>query len=223
MTISSLSKLMIETHAKLPIFSKINWLGRQVLALGKSLYSQLVNITNLFYHIIKAHAKEALITLTATTVSLVIYYNRKPLKTFLKSLYPETQKTIHQQKTKAFLQQFSKGLETIQKLLPNLENTISLLETNISIINAYQESLIEKRNQIKKDFIAIKECSTDFNPLQPTIIQPKETYELLEKRILALQELETSIQDLIIRAQEFIKNTNEIKEGYHQLSNPFTP
>lgn len=68
----------------------------------------------------------------------------------------------------------------------------------------------------------MKECSVEFNSPQIKIIQPKVICELLEKRISVLQELNTSIQALITRAQEFINNTSKITEDYHQFSNPFT-
>ena len=207
MSVQSISNLAEEPSTQPFIRPKVEWIGRQMVMLGKKLYSQLTKITVLFYQIIKTHPKKSLGVLTASIVTLLIYYKRKPLIDFLKSLM-DPEKRHLQQKIEILSKQLSEKLQELQKLFPELESNIAMISTS-------QKNLFDKSSQIKSKHAEIKdELAKLYQPI-PKDTQLKEHVEILEKKRQHLQVLETNIQNLLQDASDY-KNT------LLNLSNPFT-
>jgi uncharacterized protein YoxC len=199
----------------------MNWLGRQISVLGQPLFSLLANVTKLFYRIITTHARKSLAVFTTTVAISVVYSQSKPLIHFLKSLSLGSRKPISEQKITALSQQLSKELGKIQKILPDLENTILSLEATITAITTSQQQLLYKTTLIKQKYSAIKKILVDFNqPLSKTTFC-KELFEQLQTRPLTLQHLKTDIQNLIAEAQKLIAETHLFTKDYPEHFNPF--
>ncbi|PWU16646.1 MAG: hypothetical protein C5B45_00065 [Chlamydiae bacterium] len=170
----------IEAHTK-PALSKIQWLGKQVPTLGKTLYSQLTKITHFFYQIIKTHPKKTLSILVGATITLLVYYKGKTLATYLKSLKKESKEKILQRKINALSTQFadeSKKLEQrfLTKQFLIIGKTIQNISTVQEIINDSihneQLQIVTEHDQIQKDLKKLTELKPHGNalPKEKTIL-----------------------------------------------------
>lgn len=206
MSVQSIINPTIQPSSNPCIRPKVEWLGRQISTMGKKLYSYLAKITVLFYQTIKTHPKKSLAILTATTVTLLVYYNRKPLVTFLKSLKPDPEKQRLQQKVEDLSKQLSEKSQTLQKLLPSIAADIATISTS-------QKALLEESCQIKSKYAEIRDA---FIKLDQDI--PKDTP--LKKHVDILEKKEQTLKSLEINVQKLIKDAANCKNSLNS-SNPF--
>lgn len=202
----------IEIHTKPVILSKIQWLGRQISTLGKTLYSQLTKITYLFYQIIKTHPKKTLAIFAGTTTTLLIYYKGKMLVTFLKSLNKESKEKTLQRTMNTLSKQFSKESKKLERQLFVLEKSVQDIPTAQKTINDSindkQLQIITQYKEIKEGFKKLLECKSPVNAL------PEEKIALLETNIKKLPALNQRIAQLITEI-------NHYKTHLSHVSNPF--
>lgn len=203
MSTQPISNPSLKPHAKPFILPKVQWIGRQILALGKTVYSQLAKITNLFYQTIKTYPKTTLVLLTGTII-LLIYSKRKSLLPFLQL---GSQEKILEQKINDLSEQLSKDLEAQQKQFAILDGNITAISKMQKTIQDKHFQITDKQGQLKKDFDALIE------PM-PKSASSKEKIASLETQIKNLQDFEP-------RIQEFIEETAIYKNNLSDSQNPF--
>lgn len=184
------------------ILPKAKWVGKQISLLGKTIYSQLTKITNLFYQTIKAHSKKTLAILIGSAIILLIYYKEK--SSFLKL---ESQKKTLQQKINDLSKQASGNLEELQK-------QFTLLDRNIIAISSSQKIMQDKHAQIEDKYEKLK---NDFDSLLEPIPQSASS----EEKIVYLETQIKNLQDFEPRIQEFIEETDIYKNNLSDSKNPF--
>ncbi|MGL5627030.1 MAG: hypothetical protein ACRDDW_05915 [Candidatus Rhabdochlamydia sp.] len=204
MSIQPISNPSTKPVTKSFILPKVQWVGRQILVLGKTAYSQLAKITNLFYQTIKTHPKKTLAILAGSIITLLIYYKRKSISSFLKS---GSQEKIFQQKIHELSQQVSEHLEELQK-------QFTLLDGNVITISKSQKTIQDRCVQIEDKYEHLK---NDFDSLIKPISQSASSKE----KIVSLETQIQNLQGFKPRLQELIEETDTYKNNLSHSQNPF--
>lgn len=204
MSIQPISNPSTKPVAKSFILSKTQWVGRQILVLGKTIYSQLAKITNLFYQTIKTHPKKTLAILTGSIITLLIYYKGKSISSFLKS---GSQEKIFQQQIHELSQQLSEHLEELQKQFTLLDGNIITISKSQKIIQDRCVQIEDKYEQLKNDFDAL--------------IEPISQSASSKEKIASLETQIQNLQGFKPRLQELIEETDTYKNNLSHSQNPF--
>ncbi|MGL4539926.1 MAG: hypothetical protein ACRCU0_02995 [Candidatus Rhabdochlamydia sp.] len=204
MSIQPISNPSTKPVTKSFILPKVQWVGRQILVLGKTVYSQLAKVTNLFYQTIKTHPKKTLAILTGSTITLLIYYKGKSVSSFLKS---GAQEKILQQQIHELSQQVSENLEELQK-------QFTLLDGNIKVISKSQKTIQNRCTQIEEKYEQLK---NDFGLSVEPIPQSASSKEKIASLEIHIQNL----QGFKPRLQELIEETDTYKNNLSHSQNPF--